>query len=235
MSEFGNIIIKNVNGVPVRVRDIGYAEDGMAERRTFGYYRNKPAVMMEIRRQVGVNTVAVVDGIQKKLAAIKPQLPTGLEVDVVKEQATYIRNSVEALEEHLLIGSLLASMIVFLFIRDWRTVFISSLAIPTSIVATFTLLKLMGFTLNSMTLLGLTLAVGIVIDDAIIVLENIYRYIEEEGLPPIEAAIVATKEISSPSSPPLCRSSSSSFPSLSCRAMRRSFSTSSGGPCRSPS
>ncbi|MBV6434670.1 MAG: Multidrug resistance protein MdtC [Bryobacteraceae bacterium] len=196
VSEFGNIIIKNVNGVPVRVRDIGYAEDGMAERRTFGYYRNKPAVMMEIRRQVGVNTVAVVDGIQKKLAAIKPQLPTGLEVDVVKEQATYIRNSVEALEEHLLIGSLLASMIVFLFIRDWRTVFISSLAIPTSIVATFTLLKLMGFTLNSMTLLGLTLAVGIVIDDAIIVLENIYRYIEEEGLPPIEAAIVATKEIS---------------------------------------
>ncbi|MCC6345054.1 MAG: efflux RND transporter permease subunit [Bryobacterales bacterium] len=196
VSEFGNIIIKNVNGVPVRVRDIGFAEDGMAERRTFGYYKNKPAVMMEIRRQVGVNTVAVVDGIQKKLAAMKPQLPTGLEVDVVKEQATYIRNSVEALEEHLLIGSLLASMIVFLFIRDWRTVFISSLAIPTSIVATFTLLKLMGFTLNSMTLLGLTLAVGIVIDDAIIVLENIYRYIEEEGLPPIEAAIVATKEIS---------------------------------------
>ncbi|MCC6389653.1 MAG: efflux RND transporter permease subunit [Bryobacterales bacterium] len=196
VSEFGNIIIKNVNGVPVRVRDIGYAEDGMAERRTFGYYKNKPAVMMEIRRQVGVNTVDVVEGIQKKLAAIQPQLPTGIEVDVVKEQATYIRNSVEALEEHLLLGSLLASMIVFLFIRDWRTVFISSLAIPTSIVATFTLLKLMGFTLNSMTLLGLTLAVGIVIDDAIIVLENIYRYIEEEDMPPIEAAIVATKEIS---------------------------------------
>ncbi|MCZ2147572.1 MAG: efflux RND transporter permease subunit [Bryobacterales bacterium] len=196
VAEFGNIIIKNVNGVPVRVRDIGYAEDGMAERRTFGYYKNKPAVMMEIRRQVGVNTVEVVEGIQKKLAAIQPQLPTGIEVDVVKEQATYIRNSVEALEEHLLLGSLLASMIVFLFIRDWRTVFISSLAIPTSIVATFTLLKLMGFTLNSMTLLGLTLAVGIVIDDAIIVLENIYRYIEEEDMPPIEAAIVATKEIS---------------------------------------
>ncbi len=196
VTEFGNIIIKNVNGVPVRVRDIGYAEDGMAERRTFGYYKNKPAVMMEIRRQVGVNTVEVVEGIQKKLAAIQPQLPTGIEVDVVKEQATYIRNSVAALEEHLLLGSLLASMIVFLFIRDWRTVFISSLAIPTSIVATFTLLKLMGFTLNSMTLLGLTLAVGIVIDDAIIVLENIYRYIEEEDMAPIEAAIVATKEIS---------------------------------------
>jgi HAE1 family hydrophobic/amphiphilic exporter-1 len=196
VAEFGNIIIKNVNGVPVRVRDIGYAEDGMAERRTFGYYKNKPAVMMEIRRQVGVNTVEVVEGIQKKLASIQTQLPTGIEVDVVKEQATYIRNSVEALEEHLLLGSLLASMIVFLFIRDWRTVFISSLAIPTSIVATFTLLKLMGFTLNSMTLLGLTLAVGIVIDDAIIVLENIYRYIEEEDMAPIEAAIVATKEIS---------------------------------------
>ncbi|MBI3207476.1 MAG: efflux RND transporter permease subunit, partial [Candidatus Solibacter usitatus] len=103
---------------------------------------------------------------------------------------------VEALQEHLVLGSLLASLIVFLFIRDWRTVFISALAIPTSIIATFTLLKWMGFTLNSMTLLGLTLAVGIVIDDAIIVLENIFRYIDEEGAHPVEAAITATKEIS---------------------------------------
>ncbi|MBS1828701.1 MAG: efflux RND transporter permease subunit, partial [Acidobacteria bacterium] len=196
VDQFNNIIIKNVNGAPIRVRDIGMVEDGMAERRSFAYYKGKPAVMMEIRRQVGVNTVKVVEDIETKLNAIKPMLPPGLEIDVVKEQATYIRNSVEALQEHLVLGSLLASLIVFLFIRDWRTVFISSLAIPTSVIATFTLLKWMGFTLNSMTLLGLTLAVGIVIDDAIIVLENIYRYIEEETLPPIEAAIVATKEIS---------------------------------------
>jgi HAE1 family hydrophobic/amphiphilic exporter-1 len=196
VEDFRNIIIKNVNGAPVRVRDIGTVEDGMAERRSFAYYKNKPAVMLQIRRQIGVNTVKVVDDILAKVAAVKPRLPAGTEVEVVKEQATYIRNSVSALEEHLVIGSLLASCIVFLFIRDWRTVLISSLAIPTSVIATFTLLKWMGFTLNSMTLLGLTLAVGIVIDDAIIVLENIYRYIEEEALPPIQAAIVATKEIS---------------------------------------
>ncbi len=102
----------------------------------------------------------------------------------------------EALEEHLVLGSLLASVIVWLFIRNWRTVLISSIAIPTSIITTFTLMRLMDFTLNSMTLLGLTLAVGIVIDDAIIVLENIYRYIDEKGMAPIPAAIAATKEIS---------------------------------------
>ncbi|MBL8216865.1 MAG: efflux RND transporter permease subunit [Bryobacterales bacterium] len=196
VQDFNNIIIKNVNGAPIRVRDIGYAEDGMAERRSFAYYKGKPAVMMEVRRQVGVNTVRVVEQLLAKLERVKPQLPTGLEIEVVKEQATYIRNSIEALEEHLVLGSLLASVIVFIFIRDWRTVFISSLAIPTSVIATFTLLKWMDFSLNSMTLLGLTLAVGIVIDDAIIVLENIYRYIEDEAMPPMEAAVVATKEIS---------------------------------------
>ncbi len=116
-------------------------------------------------------------------------------MDVIKEQATYIRNSVEALEEHLILGSLLASIIVWLFIRGWRTVLISSIAIPTSIITTFTLMRVMNFTLNSMTLLGLTLAVGIVIDDAIIVLENIFRYIHERGMPPFQAAIEATKEI----------------------------------------
>lgn len=196
VQDFNNIIIKNVNGAPIRVRDIGYAEDGMAERRSFAHYKGKPAVLMEVRRQVGVNTVKVVEQLLAKLERVKPQLPTGLEIEVVKEQATYIRNSIEALEEHLVLGSLLASVIVFIFIRDWRTVFISSLAIPTSVIATFTLLKWMDFSLNSMTLLGLTLAVGIVIDDAIIVLENIYRYIEDEAMPPMEAAIVATKEIS---------------------------------------
>ncbi len=196
VSQFDDIIIKNVEGAPVRVRDIGHTEDGMAERRTFAYYHGKPAVMMEIRRQIGMNTVKVVDDIMARLKALESRLPSGIEINIVKEQATYIRNSIHALQEHLILGSILASLIVFVFIRDWRTVLISSIAIPTSILATFTLLKWMGFTLNSMTLLGLTLAVGIVIDDAIIVLENIFRYIEEDTMPAIEAAVVATKEIS---------------------------------------
>ncbi len=195
VSQFNDIIVKNVGGAPIRIRDIGYAEDGMKEKRSFAYYRNKPAVILDIRRQTGTNTVKVVEEVQRRLPSLKKQLPAGASIDVIKEQATYIKNSVAALEEHLLLGSLLASVIVFIFIRDWRTVLISSIAIPTSIVTTFTIMRMMDFTLNSMTLLGLTLAVGIVIDDAIIVLENIHRFIEEKGLPPFEAAIGATKEI----------------------------------------
>ncbi len=193
--EFGNIIVKNVGGSPLRIRDVGHAEDSMQERRAFAYYQGKPSVTLEVRRQIGANTVKLVEGLQKKLVALNQQLPPGIQVFVVKEQATYIKNSVKALEEHLILGSLLASIVVFIFIRDWRTVLISSVAIPTSILATFTVMKLLDYTLNSMTLLGLTLAVGIVIDDAIIVLENIYRFMEEKGLPPRQATIQATREI----------------------------------------
>jgi HAE1 family hydrophobic/amphiphilic exporter-1 len=195
IKQFNDIIIKNIKGAPIRFRDIGYAEDNVAERRTFAYYQEKPAVTLDVRRQVGVNTVKVVEQAQKKLAALKSSLPPGVEVFVLKEQATYIRNSVKALEEHLILGSLLASFIVWIFIRDWRTVLISSIAIPTSIITTFSVMRAMDMTLNSMTLLGLTLAVGIVIDDAIIVLENIHRYIEEKGMSPFDAAIHATREI----------------------------------------
>jgi HAE1 family hydrophobic/amphiphilic exporter-1 len=195
IKQFNDIIIKNIKGAPIRFRDIGYAEDNVAERRTFAYYQEKPAVTLDVRRQVGVNTVKVVEQAQKKLAALKSSLPPGVEVFVLKEQATYIRNSVMALEEHLILGSLLASFIVWIFIRDWRTVLISSIAIPTSIITTFSVMRAMDMTLNSMTLLGLTLAVGIVIDDAIIVLENIHRYIEEKGMSPFDAAIHATREI----------------------------------------
>jgi len=195
VEEFNSIIVKNVGGVPVRVRDVGYTEDGMTEKRSFAYYKNRPAVILSVRRQTGANTVRVVDAVQERLAEYSRQLPAGVKLEVIRDQATYIRKSVEALEEHLILGSLLASLIVFLFIRNWRTVLISSIAIPTSIITTFTLLRAMDFTLNSMTLLGLTLVVGIVIDDAIIVLENIYRWIQEKDVSPKEAAVRATREI----------------------------------------
>ena len=196
VSEFNDIIVKNVAGAPIRIRDIGRAEDGMSEKRSFAYLNETPAVILDVRRQTGTNTVKVVDAVLARLKAIEHELPAGVRLQVVREQATYIRNSIKALEEHLIMGALFASLIVFLFIRDWRTVLIASVAIPTSIIATFTVLKAANFTLNSMTLLGLTLAVGIVIDDAIIVLENIYRHIQEKGLPARQAAVVATKEIS---------------------------------------
>lgn len=197
VEQFNNIIVKNVNGVPIRVRDVGVVEDGMAERRSFAYYQGQPAVMLDITRQTGTNTVKVVDEVLAKVDDINRQLPAGLKLSIVKETATYIKNSVRSLEEHLVLGSLFASLIIWFFIRDFRTVLISSIAIPTSIITTFTIMRYLDYTLNSMTLLALTLAVGIVIDDAIIVLENIYRYLESfPGMDPKRAAIDATKEIS---------------------------------------
>ena len=196
VAEFNDIIVKNVAGAPIRLKDIGHVEDGMAEKRSFAQFQGKPAVIMEVRRQTGTNTVQVVEGLKARLEQVRQTLPSGVEIRVVKDQSVYIKASVAALEEHLVLGSLLASVIVWLFIRNWRTVLISSIAIPTSIITTFTLIRYMDFTLNSMTLLGLTLAVGIVIDDAIIVLENIYRFIDEKGFQPMEAAVAATKEIS---------------------------------------
>ncbi|HWB95209.1 MAG TPA: efflux RND transporter permease subunit, partial [Bryobacteraceae bacterium] len=196
VAQFDEIIVKNVGGAPIRIRDIGHTEDGTVEKRSFAVYRGKPAVVLDVRRQTGTNTVQVVENIQKRLQTLAHELPSGVRIDEVKNQASYIKASVASLEEHLVLGSLFASLIVWLFIRNWRTVLISSIAIPTSIITTFTLLKAMDFTLNSMTLLGLTLAVGIVIDDAIIVLENIYRYIDEKGVPPMLAAVQATREIS---------------------------------------
>ncbi|HEY3443940.1 MAG TPA: efflux RND transporter permease subunit [Paludibaculum sp.] len=197
IQQFNSIIIKNSGGVPVRLKDVGYAEDAMAERRTFAAYQGKPAVIVEVKRQIGTNTVRVVDEIIKRVEVINTQLPPGVKLNVIKETATYIKSSVESLEEHLVLGSLLASLIIWLFIRDFRTVLISSIAIPTSIITTFTIMRMLDYTLNSMTLLALTLAVGIVIDDAIIVLENIYRYLETyPDMDPKQAAIDATKEIS---------------------------------------
>ena len=138
VEEFNNIIVKNVNGAPIRIRDVGHVEDGMSEKRTFAYYKGKPAVVLEVRRQMGTNTVKVVEDIQKELASINKTLPAGVKIDVVKEQASYIKASVAALEEHLILGFAPGVFIVWLFIRDWRMVLISSVAIPTSIITTFT-------------------------------------------------------------------------------------------------
>src|SRR6476660_2812480 len=195
ISQFGEIIVANVNGTPIRVSDVGRVEDSFAEPRTWNMIDGKQAVSLDVRRQSGTNTVKIIDAVKKKLEQIKKTLPPGLTVRVIRDQSVFINASVASLEEHLLFGSLLASLVVLLFIRSLRSVLIAAVAIPTSIIATFTLLKAMDFTLNNMTLLALTLAVGIVIDDAIVVLENIVRYIEEKHEVPKTAAIQATKEI----------------------------------------
>jgi len=195
VSQFGDIIVANVKGSPIRVHDVGRAEDTFAEPNTWNMVEGKEGVRLDVRRQSGTNTVAIIDLVKVKLDQIRKSLPPGVEVKIIADKSIFINASVNALKEHLLYGSLLASLVVLIFIRNFRSVAIASLAIPTSIVATFTLLKAMNFTLNNMTLLGLTLAVGIVIDDAIVVLENIVRFIEEKYELPKTAAIDATKEI----------------------------------------
>jgi HAE1 family hydrophobic/amphiphilic exporter-1 len=194
-SQFSAIILKNVEGAPIRVRDIGRVEDGIEEARTYASLEGKPAITLDVRRQSGTNTVKIIDNVRAKLSAIEKELPSGFNLRVTRDQSVFIRASIDSLEEHLLLGSLLASLIVWIFIRNLRSVIIAAVAIPTSVIATFTLMKALDFTLNNMTLLALTLAVGIVIDDAIVVLENIYRYVEEKGSTPFQAAIDGTKEI----------------------------------------
>jgi hydrophobe/amphiphile efflux-1 (HAE1) family protein len=194
-SQFGDIIVANTNGSPIRVNDIGRVEDSFAEPTNWNVLNDRESVRLDVRRQSGTNTVQIVDAVKDKLEEIKKTLPPGVELKILQDQSVFINASVAALKEHLLFGSLLASLIVLLFMRNWRLVLIASLAIPTSIIATFTLIKAMNFTLNNMTLLGLTLAVGIVIDDAIVVLENIYRYLEEKHYDVKTASIEATKEI----------------------------------------
>jgi len=194
-SQFSDIIVKNVAGAPVRVRDIGKVEDDIEEPRTYASLDGKPAITLDVRRQSGTNTVKIIDAVRAKLKAIEKDLPSGFGLRVTRDQSVFIRASIDSLEEHLLLGSLLASLIVWIFIRNLRSVIIAAIAIPTSVIATFTLMKALDFTLNNMTLLALTLAVGIVIDDAIVVLENIYRYVEEKGYSPFQAAIDGTREI----------------------------------------
>src|SRR5690349_14235093 len=198
--QFGEIVIGTRGGTPVRVRDVAQVEDGAQELRTWSALFRKGAaaqdvVAIQVLRQSGANTVRVADDVRSKLTELRGQLPPGVQLQVVHDISDFIKASVHSLIEHLIFGSILASMVVWLFIRNWRAVLIAAVAIPASIIATFTLMRGMDFSLNNITLLALTLAVGIVIDDAIIVLENIFRFMEEKGRDRIRASIEATKEI----------------------------------------
>ncbi len=193
--KFADIVVANLNGFPVKIKDIGHVEDGGVEPKSASSVNGKPAVVLAVTKQSGTNTVAIVDAVKERMAEITPTLPQGLDIRLVRDQSEFINASVHAIEEHLILGSIFASIIVFVFLWNFRATIISSLAIPTSIIATFALMVLMGYTLNQMTMLSLTLMVGIVIDDAIVVLENIFRYIEEKGMSPFEAAIEGTKDV----------------------------------------
>jgi hydrophobic/amphiphilic exporter-1 (mainly G- bacteria), HAE1 family len=195
VDEFGNIVVSNRGGYQVKVNDLGYVEDGAQEARSKSLFNGKPAVTLVVARQSGQNTVAVAQEVKERLEEIRPTLPEGYELTILADNSIFIENALEAIEEHLVVGGILASIVVFLFLWSFRSTFIAAIAIPTSIISTFALIYAMGYTLNSITMLALTLMVGIVIDDAIVVLENIYRFVEEKGMHPFQAAIEGTKEI----------------------------------------
>jgi HAE1 family hydrophobic/amphiphilic exporter-1 len=194
-AEFGDIVVREVGGHPVQVRDVARVEDGMADTGTLASVNGDPTVLLQIRKQSGTNTVEIVNAVKERLADLEQRLPSGYRLRIVRDQGEFIEASINSVEEHLVVGSILAALVVLLFLGNFRSTIIAAISIPTSIIATFGLIWYMGFTLNMLTMLALTLAVGIVIDDAIVVLENIYRFIEEKGMPPMEAAVEATREI----------------------------------------
>ena len=194
-AEFADVVVREVAGHPVMLGDVARIEDGMADAGTLASVNGDPTVLLQIRKQSGMNTVAIVNGVKERLAELEQTLPPGYAVRIVRDQGQFIDASIESVQEHLIIGSVLAALVVLLFLGNLRSTVIAAISIPTSIITTFGLIWYMGFTLNMLTMLALTLSVGIVIDDAIVVLENIYRFIEEKGMAPAEAAVAATQEI----------------------------------------
>ncbi len=193
--EFNQLVVSTVDNVPVRIRDLGEAVDFTKERRTMAKFNGEPAVILLIQRQSGMNTVEVIDAVKERLKTAQELLPPDVKAQVLQDQSRYIRAALHEIQNHLVSGSLMASVIVLLFMRSWRSTIIAAVAIPTSIIGAFAVMKAMDFTLNNVTMLALVLMVGVVIDDAIIVLENVFRVIEEKGLSAKDAAIEGTREI----------------------------------------
>src|SRR5450759_3735680 len=194
-AQFNQITVATRNGYVVKVSDIGTAQDSYQEPRSAARLDGVPSVTLIVAKQSGVNTVATAEAVKQRLKEISAALPPDVKAQVISDQSVFIKAAVDKIKKHLVEGSFFAAIIIFLFLANIRTTLIAAIAIPTSIVSTFALMAAMGFTLNQITMLALTLMVGIVIDDAIIVLENIYRFIEEKNMPPFQAAIQGTREI----------------------------------------
>ncbi|MEO6590652.1 MAG: efflux RND transporter permease subunit, partial [Pyrinomonadaceae bacterium] len=195
VNQFNEIVITVRNGFPIKIKDIGRVQDGGADATSAASLDGVQSLYLAIRKQSGSNTIVLINGVKERMNQIIPNLPPEMKVVVTRDQSEFIENSLHAIEEHLILGGLFAAIIVFLFLWNIRTTIIAALAIPTSIIASFAVIAYLGYSLNQMTMLALTLMVGIVIDDAIVVLENIYRFVEEKGMNPFQAAIEGTREI----------------------------------------
>ncbi len=194
-AQIGDLVVRQEASHSIRVRDVGEVVDGEEDSDSAALVDGEPTVLLGIRKQSGSNTVQLADRVKERIEDLTKQLPAGYSMDIVRDESNVIRTSVDAVKEHLVVGALLAAVVVFFFLGNLRSTLIAAIAIPTSIIGTFATMWWVGYTMNTITLLALALAVGIVIDDAIVVLENIFRHIEEKKERPLVAAVSATKEI----------------------------------------
>jgi HAE1 family hydrophobic/amphiphilic exporter-1 len=191
--EVASVILRSEGGSTVRIRDVGAVVDGFEERETTTRLNGADAVSFSVRKQSGANTVEITDRVEAVLARVSPSFPD-LQIRPVHNDADFIKENVRDVRSHIFFGGIMAVLVIFLFMRDWRSTLITALALPTSVVATFFFMYIAGFTFNMMSLMALSLVIGILIDDAVVVRENIYRHMEM-GKSPMQAARDGTAEI----------------------------------------
>ncbi len=191
---YRKIIIAYRNGAPVRLSDVATAIDGTENVRQAAWANREPAVILNIQRQPGANIISVVDRVKKLLPQLQAALPASIEVNVLTDRTTTIRASVEDVQFTLILTIALVVMVIFLFLRSLRATIIPSVAVPLSIIGTFAVMYLLGYSLNNLSLMALTISTGFVVDDAIVMIENISRYIEE-GESPLQAALKGSEQI----------------------------------------
>jgi multidrug efflux pump len=194
--DYESVIVAYLNGSPVHIRDIGQTQDSVEDIRNAGYANGKPSVLVIVFRQPGANIIDAVDAIRAAIPELKASIPSGIDVNVVLDQTVTIRASVDGVEATLLTAIGLVVLVVFVFLRSTRTAVIPSVAVPLSLVGTFGAMYLMGYSLDNLSLMALTISTGFVVDDAIVVIENITRYLEH-GMTPFQAAIKGVREIAS--------------------------------------
>ncbi len=192
--KYKDIIVAWRNGAPIKLSDIAIVENGVENERIAGWYNGTRSINLAIYRQPDANTIDVVDSVKRRLPEFRASVPGAINIEVLIDRSISIRNSVSAVQRTLLEAVVLVVLVIFMFLRSGRATIIPALALPLSIVGTFAAMYVLGYSINNMTLLALVLCVGFVVDDAIVVLENIYRYIER-GMPPFKAAIVGAREI----------------------------------------
>jgi multidrug efflux pump len=193
-AEFDALIVKRTADSVVRFRDIGYVELGAANERSALKMGDTPIAGLYFKQQPGANQIEIVDALRARLDQIRNEIPDDIKVDVAYDNTEYVRHSLLEVTETIFIAFVLVVLVVFVFLREWRTTLIPVIAIPVSIVGTFAIIHAAGFSINTLTLLGIVLSIGLVVDDAIVVLENIYAKIES-GATPLDASIAGTKEI----------------------------------------